>query len=376
MATILRLVNKDGSISFQAQVRLKRRGELLLNESRNFLVQGRGARAETAARRLAEDWAEALTDKMKDDAALHARKLKGLTVASLIERYIEFVDQDKKIGDSKRSVLGILTRSRLGALPLVELNTAHIIAHCRDRRAQGTKPQTVNQDVIYLGGVLKCAKPYFNITVDLTEFEQAKAQLRSLGLVSKSAERDRRLQSGELAAFLAVAQANAHKGFIPIAEIVRFAIATCMRQGEIVGLRWSDLNEADRTILIRDRKDPQEKVGNNQTVPLLGESFAIVQAQPRIGDRIFPYHGDSVRARFDRLCLLAGITDLTFHDLRHEGISRLFEQGYQIQEVALVSGHKSWKNLKRYTQLRAVDLHRTTGSAKINSGPFERTDRR
>lgn len=60
----------------------------------------------------------------------------------------------------------------------------------------------------------------------------------------------------------------------------------------------------------------------------------------------------------------------------HEGISRLFEQGYQIQEVALVSGHKSWKNLKRYTQLRAVDLHRTNVSARIDSGPFAKTDRR
>lgn len=318
MASILRVSNRNGTVSFRADVRLKRDGRVVLNESRSFPVQGVGVRAESAARRLAQEWAAALTEKMKDDAALQARKLKGLTVAGLIDRYIKFVEQDKKIGESKRSVLGILMRSRLGALPLIELNTAHIIDHCRDRRAQGAKPQTVNQDVIYLGGVLKCAKPYFNITVDLTEFEQAKAQLRSLGLVSKSAERDRRLQSGELAAFLAVAQANAHKGFIPIAEIVRFAITTCMRQGEIVGLRWADLNEADRTILIRDRKDPQEKVGNHQTVPLLGESFAIVQAQPRIGDRIFPYHGDSVRARFDRLCLLAGITDLTFHDLRHE----------------------------------------------------------
>lgn len=376
MATILRLENKDGSVSFKAMVRLKRGGKLVLNESRNFLVQGAGPHAEALAKRLAEDWAAALTEKMQDEAALHSRKLKGVTIAKLIERYIAFVEQDKKIGDSKRSVLGILQRSRLGELPLAELSTAHIIAHCRDRRAQGTKPQTVNQDVIYLGGVLKCAKPYFNLSVDLTEYEQAKAQLRSLGLVSKSAERDRRLQPGELAAFLAAAQATAHKGFIPIADIVRFAIATGMRQGEIVGLRWADLNETDRTILIRDRKDPQEKLGNHQTVPLLGESFTIIQAQAKADERIFPYHGDSVRARFERLCVLAGISDLTFHDLRHEGISRLFEQGYQIQEVALVSGHKSWKNLARYTQLKAVDLHRDGVVEKTTLNFMLRNDRR
>lgn len=52
------------------------------------------------------------------------------------------------------------------------------------------------------------------------------------------------------------------------------------------------------------------------------------------------------------------INDLHFHDLRHEATSRLFEQGYQIQEVAIVTGHRSWDMLKRYTQLRPESLHR------------------
>jgi len=47
---------------------------------------------------------------------------------------------------------------------------------------------------------------------------------------------------------------------------------------------------------------------------------------------------------------------LRFNDMRHEGISRLFEKGFQIPEVALVSGHKDWKMLKRYTNLRPENL--------------------
>ena len=61
----------------------------------------------------------------------------------------------------------------------------------------------------------------------------------------------------------------------------------------------------------------------------------------------------------DRLALVrakAGITDLHFHDLRHEAISRLFEKGLQIHEVARISGHRDWKQLKRYTQLTAKSL--------------------
>ena len=61
---------------------------------------------------------------------------------------------------------------------------------------------------------------------------------------------------------------------------------------------------------------------------------------------------------FQRACDRLGIEDVRFHDLRHEGISRLFEGGLQIQEVALISGHKSWQVLRRYTQLRPEDVSR------------------
>ena len=78
--------------------------------------------------------------------------------------------------------------------------------------------------------------------------------------------------------------------------------------------------------------------------------------------RIFPYNGKSVGAAFRRACRELGIEDLRFHDLRHETASRLFEAGYQIPEVALVTGHRDWKMLRRYTNLRAEDLARRSSS--------------
>jgi site-specific recombinase XerD len=51
------------------------------------------------------------------------------------------------------------------------------------------------------------------------------------------------------------------------------------------------------------------------------------------------------------------IIDLHFHDLRHEGTSRLFEAGFSIEQVALVTGHKDWKMLRRYTHLKPEGLH-------------------
>ncbi|GAB6773006.1 hypothetical protein bcgnr5414_65300 [Bacillus cereus] len=62
---------------------------------------------------------------------------------------------------------------------------------------------------------------------------------------------------------------------------------------------------------------------------------------------------------FPRACEELGIEDLRLYDLRHEAISRLVESGrFSIPEMMLITGHKDHKQLMRYTQLRAKDLHR------------------
>ncbi len=53
---------------------------------------------------------------------------------------------------------------------------------------------------------------------------------------------------------------------------------------------------------------------------------------------------------------MAGNMDLHFHDLRHEAISRFFEMGLSVPEVALISGHRDYRMLFRYTHLRAEDI--------------------
>lgn len=140
--------------------------------------------------------------------------------------------------------------------------------------------------------------------------------------------------------------------------IILFAIETAMRLGEICGLRWEDVNHQDKTIIIRNRKHPTLKQGNDQEVPLLGTAYEIIQRMPKTDDLIFPFRADTISSIFPRACQELKIEDLRFHDLRHEGVSRLFEKGYAIEQVALVSGHRDWKMLARYTQIKAKDLHR------------------
>jgi len=106
-----------------------------------------------------------------------------------------------------------------------------------------------------------------------------------------------------------------------------------------------------RLVVIQDRKDPRNKEGNDQKVPLLNltgyDAWEVVLQQrivTRGCGRIFPHNHRSVSAAFTRACDELKIEDLHFHDLRHEGTSRLFEAGLPIEKVALVTGHKDWRH--------------------------------
>ena len=138
---------------------------------------------------------------------------------------------------------------------------------------------------------------------------------------------------------------------MPMAKIVAFALFSTRRQEEIVRIRWSDLDDKRQAVLVRDMKNPGDKWGNNVWCHLPDEAWAIIQSMPRVYDEIFPYTVDAIQGAWIRGCKMALIEDLNFHDLRHEGVSRLFEMDWDIPRVASVSGHRNWNSMRRYTHL-------------------------
>ena len=152
-----------------------------------------------------------------------------------------------------------------------------------------------------------------------------------------------------------------------------FAIYSTRRQAEICRLLWSD-NDPDRAVgMVRDAKHPTAREGNDRHFRYSEPAYKLVELQPRQKDgRIFPYGSRSVGARFTRACQVLKIQDLRFHDLRHEGTTRLFESGLGIPEVAAHTLHESWGVLRRYTHLvkrgkhfDAPFLSDTTSEGKI-----------
>ena len=308
----------------------------------------------------ATKWAARVEAEIEELRSSGIMQPRGLSVGDLIDRYIQELYPTKRWGRSKSADLARL-KKELGSIAADKLNSSHIVKSFRERSAEGAGPVTISAQAGYLVGVLKVARSLWHLDVPLQAAQDARSALNSVGLVGKSQRRDRRVSDSEIARVSAAMQNE--NGTIPYPDLIRFALATGMRISEICRLRWTDVHERDKTIIIRDRKDPQKKIGNDQVVPLLNatghDAYAILSAQPRGSQRIFPYSEKTVSTMFTRaVAKLDGIEDLHLHDIRHEAISRLFEAGYRIEQVALVSGHKDWAMLKRYTHVRAVDLHR------------------
>lgn len=250
----------------------------------------------------------------------------------------------------------------LGKVALGDLTRNRLISFGKARANEGAGPVTLGMDIGYIRTVLVHAAAIHGIVVPTEQVTLARVALRRLGLIGKGNERVRRPTQVELDSIIRFNDNNPLQT-IPVGRIVKFAVATAMRQNEICRLHWSDIDLKARLAVVRDRKDPRRKGGNDQKVPLIDatgyDPIALLQeqcnAKPSI-DLVFPYNGKSLGTAFRRTCRALGIVNLHFHDLRHEATSRLFEAGFDIPEVSLVTGHKDWKMLRRYLNLQPHQL--------------------
>lgn len=182
----------------------------------------------------------------------------------------------------------------------------------------------------------------------------ARKVLRKLGYNMRSRERDRRPTLEELDKLMTHFQGiQAYRPTsINMLKMAAFALFSTRRQEEITRIKWADLDEEGDRVLVRDMKNPGQKIGNNVWCHLPPEAMAILKTMPKVVEEIFPYNAESTSASWTRACKFLGIIDLHFHDLRHEGVSRLFEMDWDIPRVASVSGHRDWNSMRRYTHLR------------------------
>ncbi len=307
-------------------------------------------------KREAKDWAAQIETQARQVAATgYARPPAGATFADLAKKYVEEVAPK---GRTWNATIAMLRRDRIGAVSLLAFSGATLRDFIDRRRKGGAGGVTLAGDLSAIGAILKWGRIVRKFDLPAHLVTEERAALAARGMRLKSRERDRIPTPDELKRLFEHWAKNARQR-IPMAVLVRFALATGMRLAEICNIQIEDVDAAARTVVIRDRKDPKLKAGNDQVVPLLPDAWAI--AEPAMVGResgaLFPYRAASVSTAFTRAAAELGIEDLHFHDLRHAATTRFFAQGLAIPQVAVLTGHRSWAMLKRYVQISAGDVH-------------------
>lgn len=336
MGSILSRQRKDGSYGHTALIRIKKDGKVIHTESETF-------DREQAARA----WMEKREAELAKPGAL--TKAPDPTLADVIDQYNE--EKLKVHGKTKTQVLRTIKDSKLAEKRCSEITSPDLVEFAKQISAL---PQTRGNYMSHLAAVFTIAKPAWGYPLDPQAINDARVVLRKLGLVSRSKERHRRPTLGELEKLLTYYEAAQlkRKDTIPMTRVILFAIFSTRRQEEITRVTGADLDPEHLELIVRDMKNPGEKIGNDVRTTLTPEALKIIDLQPKTQGRIWPYNADSISTSFTRACAFLGIEDLHFHDLRHDGISRLFEMGWSIPLVASVSGHRSWQSLKRYTHIK------------------------
>ncbi|MCD6527291.1 MAG: site-specific integrase [Desulfuromonas sp.] len=308
---------------YQWQVKIRRKG---------YPVQSKTFETEDDAKK----WSRLIESEMDRGVFCSQAEAEKTTLDEALERYLREITPEKKGARQEKSRINILRQSELAPRFLASIRGTDV-AKYRDERLETRSPITVNNELIVLSHLFTVARKEWGL-------EGLRNPVSDIRKPKQPAGRDRRLQPGEEEKLLAAASAQ-------ILPLIVMALETAMRQGELLSIRWKDVNLKQRTIFLSDTKN-----GENRSVPLSTTAIATLKKIPRdiSTPLVFPVLG--VSRKFSLACKAAEIVDLRFHDLRHEATSRLFEKSLNPMEVASITGHKTLQMLKRYTHLRAEDL--------------------
>lgn len=233
------------------------------------------------------------------------------------------------------------------------LTPARLVQWANKRKSEGAGPYTVNMELSALGTTLRHAASFLNLQLpDVTG--QARPLLLHLQLIGGGVRRTRRPSEDELTAVLAYVEERDKIA----ADAMRVAAITGLRRSELVKkLRWDEIDAGRKAAMIRQRKHPRQNLARDEWVPLLGDSWDIVQRQSKTDERVFPIALEKITDLFTAATRACGIPDLRLHDLRHLASSRLQELGFDDVERMAITGHKSVGMNARYKHPTPEHLH-------------------
>lgn len=293
-------------------------------------------------RQDAAGWARQAETEMDRNVFVPRKAAESVTVLELTDRYLREVAPHKRSFRAMR--YDLLALGRYFRHRTLATLTAPAVAEFRDSRlAVGCAGATVGKQLNVLARVIDTAGREWGMQVPTNP-------ARLVSRPTPAPGRSRRLTVAEEAVLLAACRNSRSVNLEPI---VILAIETAMRLGELLSLKWADTRLDRRTVELHLTKN-----GESRSVPLSNRATTVLRTLGTGAGRVFPNWKDtlSFEHAWHRAVIKSGLSDLRFHDLRHEATTRLFELGLNPMQVAAITGYRTLQMLKRYTHLRAEDL--------------------
>ncbi len=282
-------------------------------------------------------WARRIEYEM--DAGRHTlHNGEDYTLGELLTKYMNEITIFKKSRIQETYCIQKLLQESFCSNPLYK-STMNQVQSFKQRR--GNSPVALRHELIVIRHCLKIARSEWGLFLKETPFEQ-------ISLPKPPKSRRRRLSNDE---YQKLYKASKTMKINYIWPIVLFAIETGMRRGEMLKLKWSNINFDDRTAYLEDTKN-----GEDRYVPLSIKVIELLSSIKQSNNLVFPVSSNAVRLSWERLKRKANVNNLRFHDLRHEALSRFTEKGINPLEILEISGHKQLGQLRAYTHLSASKL--------------------
>ena len=354
MGTIIKRKGPDGQAVYQTQIQVK-----------NPYDGKRHRHARTFdTRREAKAWLRDHEGEIRRELKANPQDAGVFTLAEACRRYITDICPTLKGGESDTGRLERwIRRHPLRSVPLAELHRGQL-SDWRDDRLEEVKPGTVNKELGLLSRVIEAA-------IQDWGYDLRENPVKRIRKPKSNDARDRRLRGPEEEYLLRAARPEQQRGYhnhparnTSMEAILILAIETAMRRSEITRLQWQHVFEDEGYALLKDTKN-----GDGREILLTGRASETLkglrEASP--GEHVSPYTNEAIRQAWPRILTRARqtyradceanceepdptlFTNLTFHDLRHEAISRMADKtGWDPNRLATFSGHRSLTSLKRY----------------------------
>lgn len=373
MATCTPMIDKETGkiVSYRFQIRKKG----FKPTSKKFDTKAKGER-----------WAKKTESEMETGIYENVTNAGRWTLGAVMQDYLDKINPIKQFGKTKHNSLLRLIKHPIAKVSVLELTSHHFYEFSKDRAEKGAGPKTVADDIGYMSKALKYGRAILKIPKATRPLDEIRPVLIDYGLTGSSQTRKRRLLPGEFEALMSVPHKYSGGGDkkrsvdkyntrLKMKYIIPLALETTMRESEIARMKSDDVNSEKGELMIWARKHPTKKETNDQVIPLTEEARKVLQEYLALGIHtegeplFWPVSARNMSDMFNTMTKVAGInkpnssvrsnfSNLTFHDLRHEAITRLFAEGFKAEEVMVFSGHSDMKSLHDYVNLTPADVLR------------------